>query len=243
MQELKLEEALRKSINTYVNDLKQLYAGELIAVLLYGSSAVGEYSKGHSNINLLVVLKNTDLPTLERSRKLVNKFSNRRIEPLFFSQEHVSGFCHVFPIEFLDMKENHHCLYGTDVLKDIQVDLKNLRFQCEHELKSKLILMKQNYLRINPGNREDLKRFLFKNFNSVNHVLRNVLRLKGKEPSNDKGTVLKEIGREFLIECTVLIKICEAREEPHKLKDYDLKVLLAEFVLELDELVQKLDYS
>lgn len=203
MEGLKLEGEARKKIDIYVNDLKQLYAGELIAVILYGSSAAGEFSKGHSNINLLVVLNNTDLPTLERSRKLVNKFSNRRIEPLFFSQGYISGFCDFFPIEFLDMKENHHCVYGTDVLKDITVDQKHLRFQCEQELKSKLILLKQHYLRTNLKDRGALTKLLFKYATSVHHILRNVLRLKGKEPSNNQQEVIKEIGKEFLIECAV----------------------------------------
>ena len=147
MQSINLPEAVKNNIRVFTQDLKQLYADDLIAVLLYGSSIRGEFSKDHSNINILAVLKNTELFTLEKSRKLIHKSSNRTIDPLFLSQEYIAGSCDVFPIEFLDMKENHFCLYGTDVLKDIAIDQKNLRFQCEQEIKSKLILLKQQYLK------------------------------------------------------------------------------------------------
>ena len=35
---------------------------------------------------------------------------------------------------------------GRDILKDLKIDLKNLRFQCEQELKGKLLNLRQAYL-------------------------------------------------------------------------------------------------
>jgi hypothetical protein len=201
----------------------------------------GEHSQAHSNINLLVVLKNTDLSTLEKSRKLVNKFSNRGVEPLFLSHDYVLNFSHIFPIEFLDMQENYHCYYGTDVLKEIKIDRKNLRFQCEQELKSKLILLKQQYLRINLKDRQQLANFLFKSFTSVVHILRNVIRVKGKEPSYDKETVLKEIAGELSIDPPLFLKIWQTKRNSSKVKIDELNTLLTDFVIELDKIIKKID--
>ena len=57
------------------------------------------------------------------------------INPVFFTEDYIIRSTDVFPIEFLDMKENHVTLYGKDLFEAIAVDTKNLRFQCEQEIK------------------------------------------------------------------------------------------------------------
>lgn len=241
MQELKLPEALKKNIHEFVEGLKQLYRDNLISIVIYGSAASGEFVETHSNVNLLVVLKNTDLSTLELSRRLVNKRSNRRIEPLFLSHEYLLNSSDVFPIEFLDIKENYICLYGQDVLKEIKIDLKNLRFQCEQELKSKLILLKQQYLKINLADKAAVAKLLFRNLTSVLHILRNLVRLKGREPSYKKEDVLREASVELQFGIATFLKILEVKKNSAGLRADDFKALLADFVLELDKITKTVD--
>jgi hypothetical protein len=241
MPELKIAENLKKIVDKFVEELQEIYADQLVSVTLYGSALSGEFSQTHSNINLLLVLKTADLPTLEKSRKLVRQFFPRRIEPLFVSQQMIASSLDVFPIEFLDMQDNHQCLYGLDVLRDIKIDLKNLRFQCEQELRSKAILIKQQYLKINPKDRSALATFLFKNFTSVVHILRNALRLKGREPSYRKDDVLKEISDVFSAGNIVFLKVWEAKKNSSKVRAQDLAALLTDFVVELDNIIEKVD--
>ncbi len=241
MQELKLPQALKKNIYEFTESLKQLYRDDLIAIMLYGSASSGEFVEAHSNVNLLVVLKNTDLSTLDLSRKLVNKRSHRRLEPLFLSHEYLLSSSDVFPVEFLDMKENYICLYGQDVLKEIKIDLKNLRFQCEQELKSKLILLKQQYLKINPKNKAALAKLLFRNLTSLLHILRNLVRIKGKTPSYKKEDILSEAAVELKTEVAVFLRILQAKKNSAALKADDFKALLADFVLELDKIAKIAD--
>lgn len=241
MPELKLSEAVKKNINGFVENLKQIYRDDLISIVLYGSAASGELVENHSNVNILIVLKNMDLLTLEKSRRLVNNPSNRRIGPLFLSQEYLLNSSDVFPIEFLDMKENHICLHGQDVIKEIKIDWKNLRFQCEQELKSKLILLKQQYLKMNLQDRKALANLLFRNLTSVAHILRNLVRLKGKTPSYAKEDILKEIAVELQVETPTLVRIWQAKKNSVNLKTEDWKSLFADFVLELEKIVKTVD--
>lgn len=241
MKELKLPEGLKKNIDEFIGSLREIYRDELISVILYGSAASGELTESHSNVNLLVVLQKTDLPSLERSRNLVNKRSSRRIEPLFLSREYVSSSSDVFPIEFLDMKENHVCLKGEDVLKEIKIDLKNLRFQCEQELKSKLLLVKQQYLRVNLKDKRVLAQLLFRNFTSAAHILRNLVRLQGKTPSYAKEDLFREIAAELQVGTTTLSKIWQAKKDPVRLAAAEFRILLIDFVLELEKIVNAVD--
>lgn len=238
MQELSLPDKLEKSVQDFIQRLKDTYQDGLISVILYGSAASGEFIDKHSNLNLLVVLRSTDLENLKKAASLTNKF--RMINPLFFTEKYINSSTDIFPIEFLDMQENYLILYGRDVLKDINIDIKNLRFQCEQELKSKLINLRQLYLTAN-NDEPALRRLLFKSFTSVLHILRNVLRLKGRKPPYKKEDILKEVALEFEFDSKNWNKILAAKNKQIKLRQKDTEGLFVNFVRELEKIVETVD--
>ncbi len=238
MQELSLPDKLEKSVQDFIQRLKDTYQDGLISVILYGSAASGEFIDKHSNLNLLVVLRSTDLENLKKAASLTNKF--RMINPLFFTEKYINSSTDIFPIEFLDMQENYLILYGRDVLKDINIDIKNLRFQCEQELKSKLINLRQLYLTANKDE-PALRRLLFKSFTSVLHILRNVLRLKGRKPPYKKEDILKEVALEFEFDSKNWNKISAAKNKQIKLSQKDTEGLFVNFVRELEKIVETVD--
>lgn len=238
MKELNPPQKIKKICADFIEGLKHIYGNDLISVILYGSVASGEFIDKHSNLNLLVVLENTDLENLKKSVCLINKF--RMITPLFLSESYIINSTDIFPIEFLDMQENYFVLYGKDVLKEINIDIKNLRFQCEQELKVKLINLRQLYLRINKD-KIALRNLLFKSFTSILHILRNILRLKGKRPAYKKEDILKELSTEFQIDMDIWGKILAARAKQIKLKDKDTEQLFVNFIRELEKMVEVVD--
>ncbi|MGB4521329.1 MAG: hypothetical protein WBI28_05300, partial [Candidatus Omnitrophota bacterium] len=147
----------------------------------------------------------------------------------------------VFPVEFLDMKENNIVLFGKDIFKGIPIETKNLRFQCEQELKSKLINLKQQYLRINPKAKDALADLLFRNFTSIIHILRNIVRLKGKTPSYLKEAIIAEVALELKVEVITFMKILEAKKNPDILKREDMQSLLNDFVREIEKIIKVVD--
>ncbi len=238
MQELSLPDKLEKSVQDFIQRLKDTYQDGLISVILYGSAASGEFIDKHSNLNLLVILKNTDLENLKKAASLTNKF--RMINPLFFTEKYINSSTDIFPIEFLDMQENYLILYCRYVLKDINIDIKNLIFQCEQELKSKLINLRQLYLTANKDE-PALRRLLFKSFTSVLHILRNVLRLKGRKPPYKKEDILKEVALEFEFDSKNWNKILAAKNKQIKLSQKDTEGLFVNFVRELENIVETVD--
>ena len=162
------------------------------------------------------------------------------INPLFLTENYINSSTDIFPIEFLDMQENYLVLYGKDVLKNINVNTSNLRFQCEQELKAKLINLKQLYLRINQD-KLAMRNLLFKSFNSVLHILRNVLRLKGKESPYLKQEILKELKSEFQIDINIWEKILAAKLKQIKLSSKDTEELFINFIRELEKIVEIVD--
>ncbi len=238
MEQLKIAGQYKNILQGFTQGLKDIYPEGLVSLILYGSAVSGEFVDKHSNLNLLAVLINTDLEVIKKSARLVRKF--KMVNTLFLTEDYIANSIDIFPIEFLDMQENYFVLYGKDVLKDIQVDLRNLRFQCEHELKAKLLKLRQAYLLL-INNLPALRGLLFMSFTSVLHILRNLLRIKGSKPPYLKHEVLKELVLEFKIDLAVWEKILSAKNKKIKLTAREIERLFISFVRELESIVAIVD--
>jgi len=238
MEELKISGKLRNILQEFILGLKDIYQEELVSIILYGSAVSGEFIEKHSNLNLLVVLENTNLENLKRAARFINKF--RIISPLFLTEDYIKRSTDVFPIEFLDIQENYSVLYGKDILKDAYIDIRNLRFQCEQELKAKLITLRQLYLKMN-RDKPALKDLLLRSITSILHISRNVLRLKGRKPPYKKEEILKELAAEFQIDMGMWEEILAAKNKQIKLRNKDIENLFVNFISELEKIVDTVD--
>lgn len=240
MEKLELKDKIKDNLKDFIQGLKNIYQDRLVSVIIYGSAASGEFKEKYSNINLLVVLDDTSLENLKMVSGLLNKPKFQKFNPLFFSPDYLNKSTDVFPIEFLDMKENYLVLSGEDILKDLTIDTKNLRFQCEEELKTKLINIKGFYLR-NKNNKAAITNLLFKSFNSILHILRNIVRLKGITPTYLKGDILKQLEQEFQIDIDAFNKILEVKNKNLRLKHKEVENLLFTFVAQLEKIINIVD--
>lgn len=230
---------LRTRLENFTARLKDLYKDALISVVLYGSASSGEFAKKYSNVNVMVVLDDTSLPNLSKAYPIVGSGRFGMISPVFFTEEYIKSSLDVFPIEFLDITENYSILHGKDIVKDLKVDGKNLRFQCEQELKSKLINIKKLYL--STKNKRDLENLLFKTFTSSLHIMRNILRLKGVHPPYLKEEILNASEKTLGIDTTILSEILWAKNKKMPLSRKDVDALLAGLVKELESIVSVVD--
>jgi len=240
MKESTLPLKIQNVLNSFCQRLAELYKENLISVTLYGSAASGEFVPGHSNLNLLVILNNADLENLKPLTGLLNIWKFRTVHALFFSEAYLKNSSDVFPIELLDMKENYIVLRGKDILKGISVDTKNLKFQCEQELKSKLISLRQQYLKRNKD-RIFLKHLLFKSFTSILHILRNAIRLKGKAAPYQKSDILNKVASQFGINKDAWGKILAAKNKEIRLNSAELERLFIGLVKDLEKIVNFVD--
>lgn len=239
MPELKLPLKIKNNLEIFTRVLENIYAKELISIIVYGSAASGEFIDERSNVNLLVVLKDASLSALRKARKLVNNRQFKLIKPLFLNPEYINSSLDVFPIEFLDISENYFVLYGNDILKGLKIDIKNLRFQCEQELRAKLLGLKNIYL--HNKDKYALKDLLFRAFTSLLHILRNLLRLKGGAPLYLKEEILKEVERVFSFDTRNFVKLLDAKKKNLKLSQNDIESMFLVFAQDLEKIVKIVD--
>jgi len=238
MNDLKISQKCKNILKNFSQGLQDIYHDELLSIVLYGSAASGEFVDKHSNLNLVVVLRNTDLEILEKASKLIHRY--KMLNVLFMTKDYIASSTDVFPVEFLDMQDNYFVIHGEDILKDIHVDVRNLRFQCEQELKGKLVKLKQMYLAAY-GNERALERLLFMSFTSILHILRNVLRLKGKKPPYLKQDVIKEIASELKIDNESWQKILAVKNKQIRLNKQEILKLFLVFARDLEKIVNITD--
>ena len=166
-----------------VKRLKEFASANLECVILFGSAARGDFREGHSDLNVVCVLRSSSVEELGRLAHVVKWWCVEQKEPapLFFTKEELKNAADVFAIEILDMKHGRRVLYGTDVVAEIEVPMNLHRVQIEHELRTILLKLRQHYSRA-PGDAKELVPILRKSFSGVLTLLRHVVIAFGEEP-------------------------------------------------------------
>ena len=224
-------------ITKFIEQLKIELAGTLKSALLYGSLAQGDYSQKHSDINILLVLNKLDGECLRRIAKIKQNAQFKKIAVMVLSKTDLENSTDTFPIEFLDMQEGSLVLFGEDCLKGLTIDIRNLRHQCEGELKSKIMHMQQLYIR-SSCKAGALTEFLIKNFPSFIIVFKNILRLK-RIREDKKDAILEKIAIEFTLDKGIFDELYQARIGKGRIADS--RQAFERFLFELRKLSEEVD--
>lgn len=166
-----------------VSRMKEYAADNLESLILYGSAARGDYKEGHSDLNVLCVLRSIAARELTRVTPVVHWWCKDQNEPapLFFTAEELRHSADVFSIELLDMQRSRRVLYGSDVIDGIPVPMNIHRVQVEHDLRTLLLKLRQHF--VLTGQKEnELRSAEAKSSSSVLALLRHTLIAFEEEP-------------------------------------------------------------
>jgi predicted nucleotidyltransferase len=237
----KVPREVKTKVAPFVEQLLKIHSDNIISIFLYGSSTGRNYIPKSSDINMVVVFKELDFSRLRSSLKLVNKGINKKIcAPLFLTQRHIQTSLDVFPIEFLEMQENNVLVYGEDLLANLNIEASNIRFICEQQIKGKLIRIRQAYLEVGLK-KKGIEALLKESLASLIPVFRNLLRLRSKQPSQDKSEMLKQFCKEFALEKDVLLPIYRDTRNDEKIAGKDVEYFLERYIEQLQKLAVIVD--
>ncbi len=245
MSELKQLDSLNPQaaqlVEPFADELLQIEPANIIAVIVYGSATGVNFIKGRSNINLLIVLRQLGFIHLKGYQKLIYKAKKKKIvAPLFLTKEHILSSLDVFPIEFWEMKDNYVIIYGEDVFSDIYIDPADLRMQCERELKSRLIHIRQGYLEAAEKSGW-LKLLLEESLSSVLPIMRNIIRLYGKRPPVKKEDIIERIKVEFNLSDSPFLDILKLKEKNKPPSKEILEAILNDYLQQIQQLAKVVD--
>ncbi|HLL53168.1 MAG TPA: nucleotidyltransferase domain-containing protein [Myxococcaceae bacterium] len=131
-----------------LRDELQRAAGEnLVTLAIYGGLARGRFRPGHSDINLLVVLKDGSTSALDAlAQPLRTAFRSARVEPFLLTVSELAGATDVFPTKLLDIQAHHVVIAGQDPFGSLQVSREHIRLRIEQELRNLGLRLRRQYV-------------------------------------------------------------------------------------------------
>lgn len=134
-------------IHEFVEKVRAGAGENLVSMILYGSAAEGEFHSGYSDLNLVIVARDTSFASLSKLTDAVEWWAKQKHHPpMVLAAAELQNSAATFSIEFVDMKQRHRVLYGEDVLRDLSVPMHLHRAQLDYELREKLFLLRQHLL-------------------------------------------------------------------------------------------------
>jgi hypothetical protein len=232
---------VREVLRDYLPQVTKLFGTTLEAVILYGSAAGGEYLPGRSNINLLLLLSRHEGPLLQRYATLHQRWQKERIVvPLFLTLAELRSSLDLFPLEYLEIQEQHILLAGSDPFPGLTIDLRNLRLQCEQEMRGNLLRLRQRFVE-GGGMTEAIGILLPLSFTALLPCLRGLLRLSGRPAERSADAVLKAVQNELGVDTTAFKDILALRRGMISPGPMEMPRLFERYTVALQSLIERLD--
>jgi predicted nucleotidyltransferase len=140
-----MHQAVTNTVNDFLASADATLPAGYSAVL-YGSAARGDYVKGRSDVNLMVIAETAGFSLLRALGPALRRWRAASYEPpLLFTRAEWERATDVFPIEITDMKHGYELLRGSDPITQVRVNPADLRQALEGEFRGKLMRMRQAY--------------------------------------------------------------------------------------------------
>jgi predicted nucleotidyltransferase len=219
-----------------IADYKNIFGADLVSIILYGSGARGEYVHKKSDINFLITLTEAGIDTISKAFKSIARWHKARVStPLFLTKSHIVSSLDVFPIEFLNFKSFYMVVYGEDVLKDLIIDKKHLRLQCERELKGKLLQLRHQFLETG-GNRADIERLISRSVSTFHSIFQAVLFLYGEPVFRGSRELVSLMGHKTGLDITLFLELLTIKEGTRKLSSGEAVSVMEGYIEQIKNL-------
>ena len=172
----------RMTVDGFATALSQALGPRLVSLVLYGSVAreQGAERGQPGGMNTLLIVDGVDADLFSRLGNSVRAWIGaKHPPPLIFTEREWRESADAFPIEFDDIRAAHRVLAGRDPWHGISVKHQDVRRQLEHELKGKLVHLRQAYA-ADWGNAKRLAETVQSTWAGFLTMLRAVLRLAGR---------------------------------------------------------------
>jgi hypothetical protein len=232
---------MERILKELVERLTKTYQDRLVSVILYGSAAVGDHHGRFSDLNVFCVLAQLTPRELGEGEPIFRWWRDHgNPAPLLMSADEVSNSTDCFPIEFRDIKERRRVLAGADVVADLEIDTSFYRAQVEHELRAKLLRLRQKAAGV-LSDRGLLLRLLEDSISTFCTLFRHALVLAGSAPAFEKRQVVALAAERFGLDPAPFQTLLDLREQSAKPRGVDPRRLFEQYLNEIYKVVEAVD--
>ena len=230
---------MEQKLQELVDRLRKAQQERLLAVILYGSAATGDHHAEFSDLNVLCVLTQITPVELAACEPVFKWWRDGNPAPLLMSEEEVRTSTDCFPIEFHDMQERRRVLFGKDVIEGLVIDKTFYRAQVEHELRAKLLRLRQKAAGV-LGDKQALLRLMIDSVSSFFVLSRHALLLSGVQVEWQKREVARGLAA-IGVDSAPFDTLLDLRERKKKPGDIETETLFANYLKQIEAAVAHVD--
>jgi len=221
--------------------LSEAHSDNLSSVVLYGSAVVGGQLDQDRPKKVLVVLNRIAPADLKAAHGVTEWWrSEGNPLPLYFTTEEMNDSSDVFPIEFVDMSQVRHVLYGKDPFDGLEIPTRNLRHQLEYELRAKLLRLRRLYIPAS-RNADQLARLMVESLENFAVLFRHVLAMLGKPASFNKRECAMQLAAELKLNGEVFERIFEYAADKEVWLEHETNETFAKYLNQIEKVIEVVD--
>lgn len=187
----------------------------LSALVVYGSAVRGGYEPGESDIDVIVVLGDTDLGHLRAiAEPLMLARYGGRVEAMVLKRNNIPSAGDVFPLLYDDIRQRHVLLSGTDPFLDLEIHDTHRRLRIEQELREARIRMRRAVVDA-LGSEAQIAGAVARKVKQIRGPLHALLLLKGVSADDRLEAVLEATGKAYGIDTAPLLRVSSGSEAAH----------------------------
>ena len=233
-------DGMEKLLEQLTAKLKQALDERLRSVVLYGSAAGGSRDKW-SDFNVFCVVDVVDRGALGAAEPVIRWWREQsQPSPLLMGEREVKESTDCFSIEFHDMLERREVLYGADPVAGLEIDDSFYRAQVEHELRAKLIRLRQKAASA-MVDEELLIRLMGESVSTFLVLGRHALRLSGRQSPFVKREIAGALEETFGAESRPFYTLLSLREGGLKVRQSEAGDLFDAYVSSIETIVAAVD--
>jgi hypothetical protein len=239
---MRLAPAVEARIDALGRTLGEALGGAVVCIAVYGSAAGDDFSPGHSDVNLLLVLRDVtfaDLRLIGETLRRAARPDLRVATPLVVTPSFLRDARDSYPIELADIRDRHRVLAGEDVLAPISVSPERLRDQIEREVRANLLKLRA--LVIQRPSDAQVQHALASAAAAFEVIERAWLQVLGDRAAPRGAALFEELARRLDVGMHALARIARLRGGGAWPTAADLDELLAATLREVEALVTPID--
>lgn len=184
---------MRGALREYADEVKTLVGEDAASLTLFGAVLSPSFDVGRQAARSVLVVGRVDLSVLRRLGKQGLRFGKAGLAaPLIMTSAYIQASRDTFPLELIEIQQQHEVVFGEDYFTDLVFDDSHVRLQCERELKATLIGLRQGLLAA-AGREKIVGALEMDAAAGLMRTLRGMLWLKGHKDALDQTKVISEI--------------------------------------------------
>ncbi len=186
----------------FADQMAAMMGDNLTSLIMFGSAVRGGFDAGHSDVNLLFIVKDASTSALRPIEGSIAAWVKRRgPAPLIFTDREWQASTDVFPIEIEDMRDAHELLHGDDPFGGLSTDKGHLRHELEREVRGKLLQLRAEHAACAPDGKA-LTRLLIDSMGAFFVLMRATVRLVDGAPDTNPATLVKQASQAAGLDAT-----------------------------------------